>query len=209
MPHPARVYDYWLGGKDNSRPTATRPRKPRDLPQDGGVGPVVPRLPVPRGHLPDRRGRDQAVPRPRLGLPSAQNVHEVAQSIAPESRVVYVDHDPVVMLHARRCSRARPRGRPATSRPTSGTPTPSWPRRRRPSTSARRSRSCCWRCCTSSPTTQDPAGIIRAVMDAVPPGSYLAIGHHTADIDPRCARSPPACPSLTRPSPPPSATGSR
>ena len=44
------------------------------------------------------------------GLPSAQNVHEVAQSIAPESRVVYVDHDPIVLLHARALLRSRPEG---------------------------------------------------------------------------------------------------
>ena len=44
------------------------------------------------------------------GLPSAQNVHEVAQSIAPQSRVVYVDHDPVVLLHARALLKSRPEG---------------------------------------------------------------------------------------------------
>jgi S-adenosyl methyltransferase len=44
------------------------------------------------------------------GLPSAQNVHEVAQSIAPQSRVVYVDHDPIVLLHARALLRSRPEG---------------------------------------------------------------------------------------------------
>ena len=64
VPHPTRVYDYWLGGKDNYGPTARPRRSDQDL-EDGGVGRCA-RVPVPRGHLSDRRGGDTAVPRPRL-----------------------------------------------------------------------------------------------------------------------------------------------
>ncbi len=118
------------------------------------------------------------------GLPSAQNVHEVAQSIAPLSRVVYVDHDPVVPPHARALLRSRPEG--ATGYIQADL-------RRPEGILAKAAETLDF----SQPVAvmllavlhfvtdaQDPAGIIRAVMDAVPSGSYLAIGHHTADIDP-------------------------
>ena len=54
------------------------------------------------------------------GLPTLQNTHEVAQGLAPDARVVYVDNDPVVLAHAGRCCRTRrPRASPGTSTPRS------------------------------------------------------------------------------------------
>ena len=44
------------------------------------------------------------------GLPTAENTHEVAQSIAPESRIVYVDNDPIVLAHARALLTSTPEG---------------------------------------------------------------------------------------------------
>ena len=44
------------------------------------------------------------------GLPSANNTHEVAQAVAPESRVVYVDNDPIVLAHARALLTSSPEG---------------------------------------------------------------------------------------------------
>lgn len=52
------------------------------------------------------------------GLPAAGNTHEVAQSVAPHSRVVYVDHDPFVVSHGRSQLSGTPGGSPTTSRPT-------------------------------------------------------------------------------------------
>jgi SAM-dependent methyltransferase len=98
--HPARVYDYWLGGKDNfaaDRETAEF------------VLSVTPEMLDAA-----RAGRDFLVRTVRFlaesgihqfldigtGLPTSPNVHEVAQSVHPDARVVYVDNDPVVFLHA-------------------------------------------------------------------------------------------------------------
>src|SRR5207248_10228375 len=101
QPHPARVYDYLLGGKDNfavdrefgERMVAAYPEA-RDaawenrafmrrvvawIAEEGGV----------------RQFLDVGT-----GLPTSPNLHEVVQRIAPESRVVYVDNDPVVLTHA-------------------------------------------------------------------------------------------------------------
>jgi O-methyltransferase involved in polyketide biosynthesis len=102
VPHSARIWDYWLGGKDH-------------YPVDRDAGELVKRL------LPDiafsaRQDRaflgravryfaaDEGI-RQFLdlgtGLPTADNTHEVAQRVAPDSRVVYVDNDPLVLAHAR------------------------------------------------------------------------------------------------------------
>jgi hypothetical protein len=100
--HIARVYDYWLGGKDNyaadremgDRTIAAYPdlvssvranrdflaRAVRYLTADAGI----------------RQFLDVGT-----GIPTANNTHEVAQGIAPESKIVYVDNDPVVLAHAR------------------------------------------------------------------------------------------------------------
>jgi O-methyltransferase involved in polyketide biosynthesis len=109
--HPARVYDYWLGGKDNfeadrvagEETIAAYPairasaranraflaRSVRYLAAEAGI----------------RQFLDIGT-----GLPTASNTHEVAQSIAPESRIVYVDNDPLVLSHARALLTSSPEG---------------------------------------------------------------------------------------------------
>jgi len=109
---PARRYNYWLGGKDNfavdrasgdeilkTFPTARLAalenrrflqRATRYLAAEAGI----------------RQFLDIGT-----GLPTADNTHEVAQGIAPESRVVYVDNDPMVMVHARALLTSTPEGR--------------------------------------------------------------------------------------------------
>ena len=76
------------------------------------------------------------------GLPTADNTHEVAQRIAPNARVVYVDNDPLVLTHARALLTSTPQGLRPTSTPTCAILTRSWQPPRRPWTSASRSRSC-------------------------------------------------------------------
>jgi hypothetical protein len=98
--HPARVYDYWLGGKDNF--AADREAAERVL----AVAPGLRfRVRANRAFL--RRATEflaKSGIRQFLdigtGIPTADNTHEVAQRAAPEARVVYVDNDPVVLLHA-------------------------------------------------------------------------------------------------------------
>ncbi|GAQ59006.1 SAM-dependent methyltransferase [Streptomyces acidiscabies] len=99
--HPARVYDVFLGGKDNY---------PVDR-EAAAAGLVA----NPRGYLDVRHNRDfmrRAVTRlvgegvrqfldVGTGLPTGENVHQIAQRVVPEARVVYVDNDPVVLAHAR------------------------------------------------------------------------------------------------------------
>ncbi|MGW7419625.1 SAM-dependent methyltransferase [Streptomyces sp. NPDC054813] len=110
--HPARVYDVFLGGKDHY---------PADLAAASAALSANP-----RGYLDVRHNRDflrRAVNtladedgiRQFLdigtGLPTAENVHQIAQRITPDSRVVYVDNDPIVLTHARALLTSGPEGR--------------------------------------------------------------------------------------------------
>ena len=111
VPHIARVYDYWLGGKDNfaadrelgERTLQAYPnlvfsvranraylaRAVRFLAADAGI----------------RQFLDIGT-----GIPANNNTHEVAQRIAPESRIVYVDNDPIVLSHAKALLKSTPEG---------------------------------------------------------------------------------------------------
>jgi trans-aconitate methyltransferase len=100
--HSARVYDYWLGGKDNFAAD-------RDAAEEAiGANPgIVGDARANRAFLARAvavLARDHGV-RQFLdigtGLPSGRNTHEIAQSIEPAARVVYVDNDPIVLAHAR------------------------------------------------------------------------------------------------------------
>jgi hypothetical protein len=101
-PHPARVWNVWLGGKDNyavDREAANEIAK---------ADPTVPLLAQQcRGflirvvrYLAGEMGVRQFLDI-GTGLPTEQNTHEVAQAVAPDSRIVYVDNDPLVLVHAR------------------------------------------------------------------------------------------------------------
>lgn len=109
--HPARVYDVFLGGKDN-------------YPADREAAAMA-LAANPRGYLTVRHNRDfmrRAVTLAAnegvrqfldigTGLPTQQNVHQIAQALAPDARVVYVDNDPVVLVHAQALLTSGPEGR--------------------------------------------------------------------------------------------------
>lgn len=110
-PHPARRYDYWLGGENNFE---------ADRESAEAVAEAFPTVRF--AALENRRFLRRAVSylteeagiRQFLdigaGLPTAGNVHEIAQGIAPESRIVYVDNDPIVLIHARTLLNSAPEG---------------------------------------------------------------------------------------------------
>ena len=101
-PHPARIYDYFLGGKDNF--AADRETADKILQTWGAVrvGVRENRAFLGRAvrYLAAEAGIRQFLDI-GTGLPSANNVHEVAQAVDPRCRVVYVDNDPIVLTHAR------------------------------------------------------------------------------------------------------------
>ena len=111
VPQTARIWNYWLGGKDN-------------FPADRQVGDqvleafpaIVENARASRAFLARtvRYLAGEAGVRQFLavgtGLPTANNTHEVAQRVAPESRIVYVDNDPLILTHARALLTSTPQG---------------------------------------------------------------------------------------------------
>jgi hypothetical protein len=182
--HPARVYDYLLGGKDNF--AADRAAAEAII----EVSPVVfacvraNRAFLRRAvrYLAAEAGIRQFLDI-GTGLPTAQNTHQVAQQVAPECRVVYVDNDPIVLAHARALLTSAPEGAcdyiDADLRDTDkvldqaaetldfGQPI------------------AVMVLCTMQyvPDADDPHAIMSRLMSAVPSGSFLAMSDTTRDID--------------------------
>jgi hypothetical protein len=111
VPHSARVWNYWLGGKDHY---------PVDRELGARVAEMYPDIvPLARNaryfltravrYLAGEAGIRQFLDI-GTGLPTASNTHQVAQSVAPQSRVVYVDNDPLVLAHARALLTSSPEG---------------------------------------------------------------------------------------------------
>jgi len=186
--HPARVYDYWLGGKDN-------------FPADRALAEhIMEAIPTMRTMAAANRAflsravrylAEEAGIRQFLdigtGIPTSPNVHEVAQAVAPDSRVVYVDNDPIVLAHARALLTSQEAGETSfigadLQQPKSILDHPTL---------------------TSTLDLSQPVAVmlvavlmyfrdtdnpnpfemVATLLEAMPPGSYLAITHPTADFN--------------------------
>jgi hypothetical protein len=111
VPHSARIWNYWLGGKDNYPVDRAAGDKYREtFPQIVDVARAG-RYFLARSvrFLAGEAGVRQFID-VGTGLPAADNTHEVAQRVAPECRVVYVDNDPLVLAHARALLASAPQG---------------------------------------------------------------------------------------------------
>jgi S-adenosyl methyltransferase len=176
--HQARVYDYLLGGKDNFA---------ADRAASDAVLKVYPELALTVRANRAFLGRavrylaGEAGIRQFLdigtGIPAAGNTHEVAQSIAPESRVVYVDYDPIVLAHARAL---------LISHEAGGTEYIDADLRDTDTILDRASRLLDFTqpvavtlvaILHAIPDSDDPHAIVARLLDAVPSGSYLALSH--------------------------------
>jgi hypothetical protein len=102
VPHSARIWNYWLGGKDNYPVDREAGEQFREaFPEIVEVARSTRQFLVRTvTYLAGEAGVGQFLDI-GTGLPTADNTHEAAQRVAPESRVVYVDNDPVVLAHAR------------------------------------------------------------------------------------------------------------
>lgn len=101
-PHAARLWNYWMGGKDNFAADRTAGDYVAEVYPDIVTMAKVSREMLARqvGFLAGEAGISQFLD-VGAGLPTMQNTHQVAQRVRPESRVVYVDNDPLVLVHAR------------------------------------------------------------------------------------------------------------
>jgi S-adenosyl methyltransferase len=181
---PARIYDYWLGGKDNF---------PVDRDAGEAVLEVFPEMR--RGvqanrallgrmvrYLAGEAGIQQFLDI-GTGLPTKDNTHEVAQRVTPEARIVYVDNDPLVMVHARALLQSSPQG--VTKYVEADLRDPDKILEGAAATLDFNE--------PVAVTTlmilmlihdaDDPYGIIGKLMGALPSGSFLAISHPAGDVD--------------------------
>jgi S-adenosyl methyltransferase len=183
VPHSARIWNYWLGGKDN-------------YPADREVGDQIAKM-FPSIVAMARHDRAFLVRTVRYlagevgirqfldigtGLPTMDNTHEVAQRVAPDSRIVYVDNDPLVLTHARALLTSAPQG--ACDYVDADLHDPD-----RILEAASRTLD------FSQPVAlmlvailphitsdEEAYAIVRQLVDRLAPGSYLVIVHDTADI---------------------------
>ncbi|GLZ16423.1 hypothetical protein Acsp04_66580 [Actinomadura sp. NBRC 104425] len=110
-PHPARVYDFFLGGKDHFSVDREFGRRVLGIcPQMRPLAQANRRFLVRSVGLLAREYGIRQFLDLGTGLPTSPNLHEVAQGIAPDSRVVYVDNDPIVLVHARALLTSHPEG---------------------------------------------------------------------------------------------------
>ncbi|SNQ49459.1 conserved hypothetical protein [Frankia canadensis] len=187
VPHPARMYDYFLGGKDN-------------FPADRETGDQVIKV-FPNSRNVVRQNRmfmnrstrylaAEAGIRQFLdigtGIPTSPNLHEVAQSITPGARVVYTDNDPIVLTHARALLTGTREGRTAyidadlrdTSRILQASQLHETLDLTEPIALS------VIAIFHFIPNTDDPYGIMSRLVDLLPSGSYVSLTHLTPDFDP-------------------------
>jgi len=183
-PHMARIYDYFLGGKSHfaaDRETA---------------GQLLANMPSLRTTARENRAFLNRVVRYLVseagvrqfldigtGLPTASNVHEVAQAIAPESRVVYVDNDPMVLAHARALLTSSPEGRTAYIDADLRKPEAilSHPETREVLDFSQPVALTMLATLHLLQDEDNPAQILATFLEALPPGSYFAATHITME----------------------------
>jgi hypothetical protein len=185
VPHPARVYNYFLGGEDNfeaDRAAAEAAIKtfPKTAESARAARAFLRRV---VRFLAAEAGIRQFLDI-GSGLPSGENVHQVAQSAAPEARVVYVDNDPIVLLHARTLLTGTPEGAVAYLDADLREPENILREAAETLDFGEPMAVLLLGILHSVGDEYDPHGIVRRLTRALADGSYLAIGHLTADIYP-------------------------
>lgn len=187
VPHSARMYDWWIGGKDNFA-----------VDREMGAR-FIQAIPNMRTMARENRNFMERVVRYLVreagisqfldigtGIPTRPNVHEIAQQSVPEARVVYVDNDPVVLAHARALLVSGELGRTAYIDADL-----------RSSDRILTDPTLLETLDLNQPVglllvailmliadEDDPWGKVRTLMDALPSGSYVAISQPSADFDP-------------------------
>jgi S-adenosyl methyltransferase len=181
--HPARVYNAWLGGKDNY--AADRDAAAQAVAANPDIRPAVHANRAFLGravrHLATEAGIRQFLDI-GTGIPTANNTHEVAQRAVPECRIVYVDNDPVVLAHARALLTSRPEGATAyidADLRDTGTIL------RQAAATLDFSRPIglvLVAILQYIPDSDDPYGITTRLLASLPPGSHLVISHPASDV---------------------------
>jgi hypothetical protein len=185
LAHPARVYNLWLGGKDHfpaDRKVAEEvaAHRPQVV-----AGTRANRAFLARAvhYLAGQRGVRQFLDI-GPGLPAPGATHEVAQAIAPESKIVYVDSDPLVMAHARALLTSKNGGTCEYVDADLRDPGMIISEAAKTLDFAQPVAAILTAILHFVPDADDPAGLVAALMSALAPGSFVAISHLTSDFAP-------------------------
>jgi S-adenosyl methyltransferase len=184
VPHSARIWNYWLGGKDNFAVDRVVGDQIKE------INPAI--VDIARA---DRAFLGRAVRyvvgemgiRQLLdigtGLPTADNTHEVAQRIAPESRIVYVDNDPLVLVHARALLTSNSQGACDYIEADVHDPDTILREATRTLDFDRPIALMLLAVVQFIMDDQYAAAVVKKLVDAVPSGSYLVISHATNEVN--------------------------
>ncbi|WP_405164956.1 SAM-dependent methyltransferase [Nocardia sp. NBC_01499] len=185
--HPARMYDYYLGGKDNFGVDREFAAQVAKVFPSAGPAARINREFMHRATrwMVTEAGIDQFLDI-GTGIPTEPNLHQVAQRLAPEAHVVYVDNDPLVLTHARALMQGTAQGRTAyvqadVNDPASILSAPQLLETLDLSRPVGLSMIALIHFVTDE---QDPHGIITTLMNALAPGSFLALTTATPDFAP-------------------------
>lgn len=180
--HQARVYNYLLGGKDHFAADREVGEKILQVNPDVVTGTRANRAFLGRAvrFLATEAGIRQFLDI-GTGIPSANNTHEVAQGVAPESRVVYVDNDPIVLAHARALLTSAPGGRTAYLDADANDPDTILARA---AVTLDFSQPVAIMLLAIAQVLDDPYGLTSRLLSAVPAGSFLVISVPASDIQP-------------------------
>jgi hypothetical protein len=187
QPHPARVYDYLLGGKDNFAADRAAAEAGLRANPNSRIPPRENRAFLGRAvrYLAGEAGISQFLDI-GTGIPTSPNVHEVAQAVEPQARIVYVDNDPIVLTQARALLTTGPQGRTAyidadlrDIDAILGSPD-----LQRTLDLSRPVGLLLIAVMHFIPDEDDPWALAARLLAALPSGSYLALSHLTGDFDP-------------------------
>jgi hypothetical protein len=181
--HIARIQDYWLGGKDHFE--ADRIAGDEAIAQLPDMVASVRNTRAFLGRtvrfLTEEKGIRQFLD-VGTGIPTAANTHEVAQRIAPESRIVYVDNDPMVLAHARALLTSSPEGKCSYIDADIREPEKIVSAAAEVLDFTKPVGVVLMAVLQFVPDDDDPYGLVRRLMAAMPGGSYLVISHPASDI---------------------------
>ena len=188
--HQARIYDYWLGGKDNfaadraagDKALAEYPHLAKAVRANRAF--LVRAVRFLAGEAGIRQFLDIGT-----GIPTANNTHEVAQRVAPGSRIVYVDNDPVVLLHAQALLTSNREGACAYVDADFREPGKVLAGASKLLDFGQPVALMLLGILQLIPDEDEPYEALATLLNELVPGSYLAITHPASDIDPRSLKA--------------------
>ncbi|GHF56651.1 SAM-dependent methyltransferase [Streptomyces sp. NRRL_ISP-5395] len=180
-PHPARVYDWLLGGKDNY---AVDQEVGEKLPAEARANAARNRAFMHRSAAwLARQGVDQFLD-VGTGIPTAPNLHQIVQRITPTARIVYADNDPIVLRHAEALLVSSPEGATDYLHADVREPEAILELARKVLDFDRPIALSLIALMHFLRDEEDPYGITRTLVGALAPGSFLVLSHGTADQHP-------------------------